>query len=172
MSVSRINGGGSSYPVRSSSTGAATGSARQQTQATGYSAASGFDAPAGATPDQLAQVRDSFAKYIDFSATAGGKPDNNSDPDHVQLSMMANAFGKVSPDTRDRLCSEAKQQVDALLNQQPPLPKDQLDAKVKAIKDSLRQKMELESSIAKLMQDTLQKTKEASQEAYGSAWGG
>lgn len=171
MGISRINGGGSAYPVRSTSSQPAA-AARQQTKATGYSSASSFSGSTSATPDEIAQIRDSFSKYVDFSGAVDGKPDTNTDSDHIQLSMMTSVFGQVSSDTRDRLCNEAKQQVDALLNQQPPLPKDQLDAKVKDIKDSLRQKMELESSMSKLMQDTLNKTKEALQEAYGSPWGG
>jgi hypothetical protein len=169
MSV-RINGGGASYPVNSSPTGQTTSARQQTTQKAGYSSASSFSGAEGATPEEVGQIRDSFAKYIDFSATAGGKPDTNSDPDHITLSMMSNVFGPVASDTRDRLCNEAKSQVDALLNQQPPLPKDQLDAKVKDIKDSLRQKMELESSLAKLMQDTQKKIKEATEETWGAKY--
>jgi hypothetical protein len=168
MSV-RINGGGASYPVNSSST-TQTAARQQTTQKTGYSSASSFSGTQGATSEEIGQIRDSFGKYIDFSATEGGKPDTNSDPDHITLSMMTNVFGPVASDTRDRLCNEAKSQVDALLNQQPPLPKDQLDAKVKDIKDSLRQKMELESSLAKLMQDTQKKIKEATEQIWGAKY--
>lgn len=172
MSV-RINGAGPSIPVKSPAA-AKTTVAKQTTtaQGTGYSSASSFAGSTGATPEEISQVSDSFNKYIDFSSTEGGKPDTNSDPDHIQLATMGNIFGAVASDTRDRLCNEAKQQVDALLNQQPPLSKEDLDAKVKDVKDSLRQKMELESSLAKMMKDTMQKVKDAGTEAWGSPWGG
>lgn len=172
MSV-RINGSGTTIPVNTATT-AQTRSAKQQTttQATGYSSASSFDASAGATPDEVKQITDSFSKYVDFSATANGGVDTNTDADHVTLSMMANSFGKVPTSTRDRLCKEAQSQVDALVNQQPPLSKDQLDAKVKDVKDSLRQKMEMESFFAKQMDDIQKKVEESTKELWGSPWGG
>jgi hypothetical protein len=170
MGISRVNGGAPNVRVQNQPTTRTTTSAKQQTQGTGYTSSSSYAGSSSATPEQVQTARDTFARYVDFSSTANGGPDTNSDPDHVTLATMASCFGKVASDTRDRLCNEAKAQMDSFLNQQPPPSQDQIDAKMKEVKDTLRQKMELESSMAKLMQDTQNKIKELTEEVYGSKW--